>query len=70
MLSEINLAGQGASFFGTRFLGRGLREKLEIVLDEDEGGPPKRNTPSPKARPVDEVQIGRASCRERVLNLV
>ncbi len=38
MLSEIKLAGQGASFFGTRFLGRGLREKLETVLGEDEGG--------------------------------
>jgi len=37
MLSEINLADQGNSFFGTRFLGRGLREKLEAFLSEDEG---------------------------------
>jgi hypothetical protein len=37
MLSEINLATQGTNFFGTRFLGRGLREKLEALLSEDEG---------------------------------
>lgn len=36
MLKELHLEQQDASFYGTRYLGRGLREKLQGLLSDEE----------------------------------